>query len=252
VTASTTRFSSRVDDYVKYRPTYPREAVDAIVRWARLEAGATIADVGSGTGISARPFLERGFRVIGVEPNAEMRAAAERDLGASPNFRSVNGTAENTTLGDASVDLAIAAQAFHWFRSNEARAEIARVTKSPHACALIWNERLVDTDFLRAYEAALFAHGIDYAKVDHRNVDPPRLDAFFRGPYETMRFPNAQRFDRDGLVGRALSSSYVPQKGHASHDAMMAALDRIFAEHARDGVVEFRYTTIVHAGKLAA
>ena len=166
-------------------------------------------------------------------------------------FASVNGTAEKTTLADGSVDLVVAAQAFHWFRSDDARKEIVRITRAPHVCALVWNERLVDTPFLRAYEAALHAHAIDYDKVDHRNVDRARLDAFFRGPFETSTFENAQRFDRAGFIGRALSSSYVPQHGHEKHDAMMAALDRIFDEHAEDGRVDFRYTTSVHIGRLA-
>jgi SAM-dependent methyltransferase len=228
---------------VKYRPGYPDEAIDAIIAKAGLQPGARIADIGSGTGISSRPFAKRGFDVVGVEPNAEMRAAAD-------GFTSVDGTAENTGLPDASVDLVIAAQAFHWFRSDDARKEMRRITKAPHRVALIWNERLTDTEFLREYEAALHAHGIDYDKVDHRNVDDDRLRTFFRGPWETMKFPNLQRFDRAGFVGRALSSSYVPQKGHPKHDAMIGALDRIFAKHHLDGFVDFRYLTFVHVGNL--
>jgi SAM-dependent methyltransferase len=137
----TARFTDRVADYVKYRPSYPDAAIDAIVRVTGLRKGATIADIGSGTGISARPFLERGYAVVGVEPNAAMRAAAE-------GFRSVDGTAEKTGLPDASVDLAIAAQAFHWFRSAEARVEMKRIVRAPQWVALLWNERLTDTPFL--------------------------------------------------------------------------------------------------------
>ncbi len=250
MTNATSRFSDRVADYVRYRPHYPDAAIDAIVRVSGIGAGAAIADIGSGTGISARPFLARGFRVFGIEPNAEMRAAAEAELASFSRYASTGGTAEKTTLADGAVDLAIAAQAFHWFRSDDARAEIVRITRPPHVCALVWNERLVDTAFLRAYEAALHAHAIDYDKVDHRNVDQARLAAFFRGPFESFAFENAQRFDRTGFIGRALSSSYVPQRGHARHDAMMAALDGIFTEHAEDGHVIFRYTTAVHIGRL--
>jgi len=237
---SSTRFSDRVADYVKYRPTYPDAAIDAIIATCSPK---TIADIGSGTGISSRPFVARGIEVIGVEPNAEMRAAAD-------GFKTVDGTAEKTGLPDASVDVALAAQAFHWFDSDAARAEIRRITKQPHWVVLMWNERLVDTPFLRDYEAALYVHGIDYDKVDHRNVDRDRLVAFFRAPFDTIVFKNTQRFDRDGLVGRALSSSYVPQKGHAKHEGMMQALDRIFSEHAVDGFVDFRYLTFVHVGQL--
>jgi len=244
VTDSKTRFSDRVDDYVKYRPSYPREAIDAIVSVTRA---ACVADIGSGTGISARLFLERGLRVFGIEPNAEMRAAAERELASFPNFTSVSGSAEATTLGDESVDLAIAAQAFHWFRPEETRAELARVLRAPKWVALLWNERLVDTDFLREYEAALREHSPDYAKVDHRNVDRARIERFFGGDFETRTFPNVQRFDREGFIGRARSSSYVPRT-----EPMMTALARIFDAHQKDGHVEFRYRTQVHIGILRA
>lgn len=246
-----TRFSDRVADYVKYRPRYPDAAIDAIVTAAQISKGAAIADVGSGTGISSRPFVERGFRVFGVEPNTEMRAAAESELASFSNFTSVDGSAEKTTLADSSVELVVAAQAFHWFRSDDARAEVLRVSRAPHTCALVWNERLVDTAFLRAYEAALFAHAIDYANVDHRNVDADRLRAFFRGPFETLQVENSQRFDRAGFIGRAMSSSYVPREGHLQHAAMMAALERTFVEHRDDERrVEFRYATFVHVGRL--
>ena len=244
------RFSDRVADYVKYRPSYPAEAIDAIARIAGLSPGARVADVGAGTGISARLFLERGFRVFGVEPNAAMRAAAEEYLAGFPEFTSVEGTAEATGLSDASADLAIAAQAFHWFRKDAARAEMLRVVLPPHWVALIWNERLTDTPFLRDYEAALGEHAIDYATVDHRNVDEAAIARFFGGPVQKLEFPNAQRFDREGFLGRALSSSYVPQRGHPKHEGMMNALDRIFAAHEKDGVVDFRYVTSVHIGKL--
>lgn len=246
----TSRFSDRVTDYVKYRPTYPSEAIDAIIERAQLSKRTTIADVGSGTGISSRPFLERGYSVMAIEPNDAMREAAEADLASFKGFESVDGTAEKTGLPSGSVSLAVAAQAFHWFRSDDARKELHRIVAPPHCVALMWNERLTDTPFLKAYEAALLEHGIDYDKVDHRNVDAAKLEAFFAGPSTSLAFPNAQRFDRAGFVGRALSSSYVPQRGHEKHDAMMHALDALFAAHAKDGHVEFRYSTAVHIGSL--
>jgi SAM-dependent methyltransferase len=242
---SKTRFSDRVGDYVKFRPSYPREAIDAILSATKA---SRVADLGSGTGISAKLFLERGIRVYGVEPNAEMRAAAERELAAFSNFTSVDGSAEKTTLADASVDLAIAAQSFHWFRPEETRVELARILAPPRWVALMWNERLVDTAFLRDYEAALREHSPDYAEVDHRDAgDRAHVGRFFRGPFETHGFPNAQRFDREGFIGRARSSSYVPKT-----ETMMAALERVFDAHADAGHVEFRYLTQVHIGTLTA
>jgi SAM-dependent methyltransferase len=246
----TARFSDRVADYVKYRPSYPPEAIDAILARAKPSEGARVADVGSGTGISAKLLLERGCEVIAIEPNAEMRAAAEHHQPPFPKFRSVDGTAENTGIEGASVELALAAQAFHWFKKDEARVELQRILALPKWCAIMWNERVMTTEFLRAYEAALHTHGIDYAEVNHTNVDRDTLARFFGGDFETLAFDNAQSFDREGLIGRALSSSYVPTRGHPKHDGMMRALEEIFATHARDGHVEFRYITTVHIGTI--
>ncbi len=255
---STTRFSDRVSDYVKYRPSYPYEAIDAILAATNLAPGSRVADVGSGTGISSKLFLERGFEVIGVEPNGEMRAAADVLLGGLPKFRSVDGTAERTGLEDGSVGLVVAAQAFHWFRGEDAQKELRRITLAPHWVALMWNERMTDTPFLRDYEAALEEHSIDYAAVNHANIDHATIEKFFApGTLETLTFPSGQRFDKAGFIGRALSSSYVPQRGHENHAGMMRALEETFAKHATHAAgeqggdfVDFRYVTSVHVGKL--
>ncbi len=248
---ATTRFSSRVDHYVRCRPSYPTEVWDVLVEAVDLHAGSVIADIGSGTGISSRVFLEHGCTVYGVEPNAAMRAAGERELAAFPSFHSVDGTAEATGLPDASVDLVIAAQAFHWFNAVAARKEFARITGGDHDCALIWNtRRLESTPFLRDYEGLLHRFGTDYAQIQQRTVDPARLDAFFDRAYETHRLYNEQRFDLDGLRGRVLSSSYTPGPDHPQHGPMLAALDQLFATHQHDGVVTFEYDTEVFIGRV--
>ena len=206
----TARFSDRVADYVRHRPGYPAAMVDALVARAGLAPGDAVADVGAGTGLSTAPLLDRGLTVHAVEPNAPMREAMEALLGDRPGFHAVAGTAEATTLPDASVDAVAAGQAFHWFRPEAARREFARVLRPGGAVALFWNERLVsETPFLRAYEDLLLRYGTDYAQIDHRQVDAERLAAFFEGPFETLTFPNEQRFDFEGLRGRLLSSSYV-------------------------------------------
>src|SRR5690349_7623591 len=98
MTASTQRFSDRVEYYVRSRPSYPTEFYDFLDRDLKLPKPATIADIGSGTGISAAPLLQRGHIVYAIEPNAPMRAAAENLLGQHGNFHSLATTAESTTL----------------------------------------------------------------------------------------------------------------------------------------------------------
>lgn len=245
---TTERFTDRVDDYAKYRPSYPR----AIVAALEIPAGAKVADVGSGTGISTRLLLLAGYEVFAVEPNAAMRAFAERDLGSFPGFHSIDGTAEATTLEAENVSAVVCAQAFHWFDVARAKAEMRRVLTGPRMVCLIWNERKVTGAFLEAYERALHEHGVDYDKVDHRHAsDAGKLAAFFDGAHREVAAPNAQRFDREGFIGRALSSSYVPKEGHPKHAGMMRALAELWDAYAKDGEVIFEYETRAFVGKLA-
>jgi SAM-dependent methyltransferase len=249
---STLRFSSRVENYVKYRPGYPSDVVDALAKECGLTAKSVIADVGSGTGILSEVFLKNRNQVFGVEPNREMREAGEKLLGKYSNFTSANGTAEGTTLVDSSVDFVTAGQAFHWFDREQARKEFARILKPGGWVALIWNERLTDTSrFLRAYEYLLQRYGTDYATVDHRNVDTEAITAFFAPqPFTLRKFENRQVFDYAGLKGRLLSSSYTPEPGHPNHQPMLNALRALFDKQAINGKVSFNYATLLYFGRL--
>ena len=248
---ATTRFSDRVRNYVLYRPGYPAAVLDVLRAETGLAPAHVVADVGSGTGISARLFLEAGNAVHAVEPNGEMRAAAEEMLGANPGFRSVAGSAEATTLPGASVDYVVAAQAFHWFDGPAVRREWLRILRPGGWMVLLWNARKTDTTpFLREYEALLHAHGTDYASVNHENVTDEALRTALGEGYGARTVPNEQVFDFEGLKGRLLSSSYAPNLGHPGHAPMMAALDRVFREHQQDGRVRFEYDTEIYFGRV--
>jgi len=243
------RFSDRVENYVRYRPSYPQEIIALLQREAALTPQSIIADVGSGTGISAEFFLRSGYSVHAVEPNREMRSAAERLLARYPRFHSVDGSAQATTLPDHSMDLIVAAQAFHWFNTPETRAEFTRILKPGGKIALIWNERKLDaTPFLVAFEQLLLTFGTDYTKIRHENIDTAALGAFFKGAYATHTFAYEQHFDFEGLQGRLLSSSYAPAAGQPRHEEMIAELRRIFDAHQVSGQVCFEYDTRVHLG----
>lgn len=248
--APETRFSNRVENYVRYRPGYPAEILTLLQREAGLTESSVVADVGSGTGISTELLLKSGAVVYGVEPNLEMRQAAERLLSGYGGFRSVAGSAQATTLAENSVDLITAAQAFHWFNQPASRAEFSRILKPGGQLALIWNERLTDsTPFLRAYEKLLTDHATDYAVVRHENTGVDSLAKFFIGPFRTYVFSHEQRFDFASLKGRLLSSSYAPAEGQPGHEAMIAELRRIFEAWQEDGVVVIGYETKVHLGR---
>src|ERR1700675_1986209 len=167
----TLRFSARVENYIRYRPGYPPKVLETLRTECGLTPAAVVADIACGTGIFTRILLENGNRVYGVEPNREMREAAERLLADHRNFTSVAGTAEATTLPGRSIDLATAAQAAHWFNLPMARKEFARILRPDGGAVLVWNERsTATTAFLRAYEDLLVAYGPDYEQVRHEHT----------------------------------------------------------------------------------
>jgi SAM-dependent methyltransferase len=243
----TARFSTRVADYVKYRPGYPQ----AVLRLLEAECGLThesvVADVGSGTGILSELFLKNANRVYGVEPNREMREAGERLLASYPNFVSIDGRAEATTLDEKSVDFVTAGQAFHWFDPPRARVEFKRVR-----VVLVWNDRrTAGTPFLEEYERLLLEYGTDYKEVSVKYAEESLLAALY-GPsaMHTKTFDNQQVFDFDGLRGRLMSASYTPQPGHPNFEPLMRDLEALFRRHQRDGRVAVDYDTKVFYGQL--
>lgn len=238
------RFSNRVENYVKYRPGYPPEVLQAFRDEMSLTEDSVIADIGSGTGISAKVFLENGNTVYGIEPNAAMREAAENFLQKFPKFESVDGTAENTTLADDSVDFVTAAQAFHWFDPAKTHAEFSRILRAKGYVVLIWNERLLDAnDFLRDYEKLLIKYGSDYEKVRHDNIDPNKLKEFFQNDFSQKTFRNVQTLDFDGLKGRLMSSSYMPIETDERFEPMIIELRALFENHAENGKIKILYDT---------
>lgn len=249
-TAPTARFSNRVADYVKARPSYPSGVIDLLTRVAG--GRATVADVGSGTGIFARLLLDAGHTVYAVEPNGPMREAAEAALGGHVGFRSIAAPAEATTLPAASVDLFTAAQAFHWFDRVAFRAECVRLLKPGGHVAIIWNSRPTEgTPFLDGYERLLHRFGTDYTDVNHRNLADADLAAFFApAPSQKHTFANAQHLDFDGLTARLLSSSYAPPADDPRSGPMLVALRELFDASQADGHVEILYNTEVFLGQL--
>jgi len=245
------RFSNKVSDYVGGRPGYPEAAVSWLADTFGLEREAVIADVGAGTGISAELFLRHGFTVTAVEPNAAMREAAIARLGRDPKFRAVAAPAEATTLPGSSVDVVVAAQAFHWFDRAAFRAECERILKPHGVVAIFWNVRRVEgSPFAAGYEKLLREFGTDYLTVRHENVTDGQLEAFFGGAFERCVFDNVQMLDREGLRARLLSSSYIPAAGHEAYEPMLAALGALFEEHQRDGRVAMEYDLRMYASRL--
>jgi SAM-dependent methyltransferase len=246
------RFSSRVADYVRYRPGYPAALIALLCENCGLRREDVVADVGSGTGLLSMVFLDNGNRVIGVEPNDQMRVAGDEFLAEYARFSSVKGSSEATTLEDASVDLVTAAQAFHWFEPAATRREFARILKPGGTVVVMWNDRRIgETAFGRVYEDLLVRYGTDYSKVKEAYPEAEDMEKFFgRGNFKRAELPNFQEFDFAGLQGRLRSSSYAPRQTDARYEPMMDALRELFDANQGGGKVRMEYTTQIYFGRL--
>jgi SAM-dependent methyltransferase len=244
------RFSNRVDEYAKYRPSYPQDLVDSLVQKLPTSSRVTpsLADVGSGTGIFSRLLLESGFTIYAIEPNGPMRARAEEMLTSFPGFQSVDGDATHTTLGNHSVDAVVVAQAFHWFATQEAVAEFTRILKKPGIVMLAWNDRLTDCDdFHAGYESLLVRYCLNYLDVNHRNITSSKIESLFPGWTLTIKhFANDQPLDFTGLKGRLESSSYCPPKDHPNYLPLMDGVEELFKRYAVAGEIRLRQDCVAY------
>ncbi len=249
-----TRFSNRVADYIRYRPGYPAAVVDCLRSEYGLHAGQAVADIGSGTGISSRMLLEAGQMVYAVEPNPDMRAAAEEWLAGHPNFHSVNAAAEATGLPSQSVSWVFAAQAFHWFDVPACRVEFQRILRPGGRIALLWNDWQRESPLIQDYEALVHEYARDYAAVNHNQAQTDgRIEQLFEPVKPSLHtFAHHQSLDYAGLQGRLLSSSYMPSANDPRAADMLRDLQAIFTKHAVQDRVRFDYVTLLYVGAPSA
>lgn len=249
------RFSERVHDYLRYRPHYPPEMVPAVAAATGLTSAWVVADIGSGTGFSAEPFLRNGNPVVGIEPNGDMRKAGDFYLADYASFSSQQATAEATGLADRSVDAVCVGQALHWFDIAQARAEWARILRGRRAVLVMWNRRRnAASRFMGEYEDFLRSYGTDYRDVSRTVSDKARLAALFDdGRFVVRRLDNEQRLQGyDDVLGRVLSASYMPKPGMAGHTEMKAQLRALYDRHATEGHITFVYDTWLYMGTVGA
>lgn len=240
------RFSSRVEKYIKFRPNYPPKIIDFLTEKKILSKQSIIADVGSGTGILSEIFLKNGNKVFGVEPNSEMRRAAEKLLNGYPNFVSISSSAENTSLLSNSIDLITVGQAFHWFDVDRTKREFKDILKPQGYAVIIWNNRRkTGKKFSSQYEKLILKYGTDYKEV---RKNEKKIDQFYQ--YKRKVFYNYQDLDFESLKGRLLSVSYIPLEGEPNYEDMLKELYWVFKEYEQNGIVRLEYDTEVYYGKL--
>ncbi len=233
---NTHKFSGKAEVYQRARPSYAKELLDFIAQSWQIGTGSRVADIGSGTGILTRQLLGLGATVYAVEPNADMRAKAEELLGEHPNFVSVIGTAEQTTLPDHSVHLVTAAAAFHWFDPERFKQECKRILLPGAPVALIWNKARLSSEINLGRESIFRKYCPNFKGFSGGNDNEDKIKrAFFNGDLQERRFPNPLVYDRQTFVNRALSASYSLIETDANYEAYLAELGELFDRHAVDG-----------------
>ncbi|MEG4866733.1 MULTISPECIES: class I SAM-dependent methyltransferase [unclassified Microcoleus] len=238
------RFSDRAADYVKYRPTYPAAAIEAILDGLGESSQLTAADIGAGTGISSRHLAERGVRVLAIEPNAEMRQAAAPH--ERVEFR--EGTSEATNLPDSSLDLVSCFQSFHWFNPVLSLPEFRRILKPSGRLAVVWNLRdRADALTLGYTQIVKSASNSHPAEKRARAIEPLLASPDF-SDVRAIEFAHRQNVDLAGLIGRAKSASYIPHSG-PHLQKIISDLTELYQAHCGDrGFVSLVYKTRVYLG----
>jgi SAM-dependent methyltransferase len=241
------RFSGKAQMYSKYRPGYPKAILNILSEETDFERAKIVADIGSGTGLLSKVFLENGNKVFGVEPNDEMRSLAEKNLSGFDYFVSVKGTAENTGLDSRSVDLVAAGQALHWFDRDACRSEFARILIGGNVL-IVYNERSKDKKgAMEAYENVTNKHT---KKTEVPDIDDDFLSKFFKKGYKKFSVPNEQSLDFEGLLGRAESASYLPSQGQEGFVEMKHDLQTLFNAHQKNGRITLEYSTLLFLGQI--
>lgn len=247
------RFSDRAADYKKFRPAYPEAAIQFVKDRCDVTDDWAMADIGSGTGISAAILLKVFNRPLyAVEPNRDMRLQAENAAGGNPLYHSIDGSSENTTLPDKSVDMVAAFQAFHWFDREKARREFRRILRGSRWVLLVWNDRAAaGTEFIEEYDS-LLRQLPDYHTSSHRSIEMKEIQKFLgEAALITAEFPHSQQLDCEGLKGRFFSASYTPAYGTDEYHKQMRNLEKLFDKTNRNGIVEFLYTTRIYLGQMS-
>ncbi|MCA9311698.1 MAG: class I SAM-dependent methyltransferase [Phycisphaerales bacterium] len=239
------RFTERATVYAASRPSYPDDAIDRIL--AAHPGPSDVVDIGAGTGISSRLIAQRGHRVIAVEPDDAMR---ERGCAAGGDIEWHRGRGEHTGLPDASADIVLCAQAFHWLDAAAATAEFRRILRRPGRIALMWNVHDVSVPLMAAYREIMLRHATDPPRSPwYRGFNDALAGAAVDLDFSVSRHRMSQVVDREGLLGRALSSSYVPMEG-PGHAALCVDLDHLFEAHCEGEQLTLWYETSVYIAEV--
>lgn len=250
---TTEKFTGKAEIYAKYRPSYPSEYIKYLLGSTGVSDQSIIADIGAGTGIFTGKLLDEDMSVLAVEPNEDMRNVGTTYLSKYPKCTVVNGTAENTTIMDKSVDLITVAQAFHWFDKKVFKKECQRILKSDdNKVALVWNFRNTESVVVKELDKICRELCPQYTGFNGGIMnDTEVFNCFFRdGSYEYKVFNNDIIDNLDGFIGRALTSSYAPKQGDAYYDEFIKRLNDLFEAYSIDGLITLSIEARSYIGRV--
>ncbi len=239
------RFSNRAEDYAKYRPSYPSEAIDYILAGLDVPSKLIAADIGAGTGISSRLLADRGVKVIAIEPNAAMRQLAE----VHPLVEFCDGSAENTKLPNNAVDIVTCFQSFHWFNPEPTLTEFARILKPQGKLAAIWNNRDREDRFTAEYSNLTQIFSNNQSELRYGTEELIRETSLFSTVTQLV-FPSQQALNRDSLIGRVMSTSYIPKTRQVIEE-LTIKLRELYDQYCdSENLVYLKYNTSIDLSSL--
>ena len=247
------KFNHLADIYEKYRPSYPEEYIKDIIIKCHLDSESLVADIGAGTGILTRQFLNNNIQIVGVEPNQDMRKILKR-LEKNPNFRSIDGTAEHTNLEDNSIDLIVVAQAFHWFDKEKFKKECKRILKPNGKVWILWNQLDETKEIVKEQKRIDDEYTNRFQEVNgilDANKKEEQIQGFFQGNiYEKKVVDNPLENDKERFIGANLSKSYSLKKENPNYDNYIEAFGQIFDRYSENGKVMIPNKTYGYLGKV--
>lgn len=249
ITGSTEKFTGKADVYSAARPGYPKEFVDYLCENVGINSASTVADIGSGTGKFSVELLKIGAETYCIEPNDDMRRIAERDFAAYPNFHSVKGTCEDTTLEENSLDFITVAQAFHWFDADKFKVECRRILKPDGCVILVWNTRN-ECEFNSANHAIFEKYCPEFRGFSSEKRDSAGVEHFFDGKFTKVKFANPYVLNKAAFIARCESGSYSLSEDHPNYSEYIKALGDLFDKYASDGTIEIPSKTVAYIGKI--
>lgn len=248
---STKFYFGKQEDYSKYRPSYPKDLFEFLVKNYDLKS-KDIVELGAGTGKFAKIASLYSNKIYYVEPNADMINKGKEYCNDCNNIIFVNNSAENTKLNNNIADIIFAVQSFHWFDKTTVKEEVKRILKPNGYFAIVWNDwEDENNEFSRKYFKYISEWNTKLTgrKYQHKNVDD-RKNFFKEGMYDTYTFIHSKQYNLEMLIGLSKSLSYAPKKDEIYYDEFIKGIIEIFNKYQIDDYVRFDFHTEMYIGKI--